>query len=80
MALEEQMRVEVRRLEKEVALIDEELSRLYKKIEHALALRKKKEHDLRILRENFGEPEEDIEIQLSLANILKEKLPAEKRE
>ena len=74
MALEEQMRVEVRRLEKEIVLIDEELARLYKRIEHALALRKKKGHDLRILRENFGEPEEDIEIKLSLANILKEKV------
>ncbi len=60
-------------------LIDGELVRLYKKIEHALALRKKKEHDLQVLKESFGEPENDIEIKLSLANILKEKLPTENK-
>lgn len=74
MALEEQMRVEMRRLEKEISLLDDELEKIYEKMAHILAIRKKKEHDLRILRENFGEPSEDVEIQLTLANLLKEKV------
>lgn len=73
MALEEQMRIEVRRLEKEISLLDDELERLHGKMAHILAIRKKKEHDLRILRENFGEPASDVEMQLTLEGILKER-------
>ena len=74
MALEEQMRFEIRRLEKEISLLDDELEKLYNKMAHIHAIKRKKEHDLRILRENFGEPSEDVEIQLTLANLLKEKI------
>lgn len=74
MALEEQMRFEMRRLEKEISMLDEELEKMYRKMAHIHAIRKKKEHDLRVLRENFGEPQEDVEIQLTLEHLLKEKV------
>ncbi|MBI5060734.1 MAG: hypothetical protein HZB67_00290 [Candidatus Aenigmarchaeota archaeon] len=72
MPLEDEMRNEIRKLEKEMEMLDEELLKLHEKIIHIMALRKKKEHDLRTLRANF-EPIDEREYQTSLAKLLKEK-------
>ena len=37
-------------------------------------VRLQKEHDLRILKENFGEMPTDVEIHIALENLLKEKV------
>ncbi len=73
MALEEEMQLEIRRLEREIASIDEELEKLHRKILGLIAIRKKKDHDLRVLRTNFyGELPEDREWQTTLAKIMRE--------
>jgi hypothetical protein len=71
MTVEEQMKIELRRLEKEIELIDDELEKLHTKIIQLILLRKKKEKDLRIIRSNFGEDVSDEEIQTSLAKLLR---------
>ena len=73
MPLEEEMRSEIRKLEKEIEMLDEELTKVHEKILHILALRKKKDHDLRALRMNF-EPTDEKEYQTTLAKLLKEKI------
>lgn len=73
MPIEEEMQNEIRRLEREVAIIDEELEKLHKKILNLLMIRKKKDHDLQVLRINFyGELPEDKEWQTTLAKLLRE--------
>lgn len=73
MPIEEEMQLEIRRLEREIATIDEELEKLHKKILSLLMIRKKKDHDLRVLRTNFyGELPEDREWQTTLAKLLRE--------
>ncbi len=73
MPLEEEMQLEIRRLEREIASIDEELEKLHGKILNLLAVRKKKDHDLRVLRINFyGEMPEDREWQTTLAKLMRE--------
>ena len=74
MPLEEEMRHEMRKLEKEIMLIDDELEKLHSQILHLIAIRKKKEHDLRILRQNFGEENDAAQIQTTLAKLLREKV------
>ena len=69
MSLETEMRNEMRRLEKEIAKIDEDLERLHGKIVKLVMIRKKKDRDLRILKANFGEEVED-EMQTPLAKLL----------
>lgn len=73
MPLEEEMQHEIIRLEKEVALLDEEIKKLYTKVVNLINIRKKKEHDLKILRENFGivTEKEDREFQTTLARLIK---------
>ena len=55
MPLEEEMQNEVKRLEREISVIDEELEKLHKKILQLIMIRKKKDHDLKILKRDFGE-------------------------
>lgn len=74
MPLEEEMRFEIRKIEKEIELLDEELTRLHGRILHILSIRKKREHDLKTLRQNFEPAEEDKEFQTTLAKLLKEKV------
>ena len=75
MPLEDEMRSEIERLEHEVAVIDEELEKLHKKILQLLMIRKKKDHDLKVLRSNFGEiPFEERDFQTTLARLLREKV------
>lgn len=73
MPLEEEMRHEIARLEKEIAQLDEEIQKLYTKVTNLINIRKKKEHDLRILRENFGiVVDKESDIQTTLTRLLKE--------
>lgn len=72
MTLEEEMRNEIRRLERETDSIDDELEKLHTRILQLMATRKKKEHDLRILRANF-ELGEDRDIQTTLERLLRER-------
>jgi hypothetical protein len=68
MPFEEEMENEVKRLEREIAVIDEELEKLHTKILQLIMIRKKKDHDLKILKRDFGE--EDKEFQTTLAKLL----------
>jgi hypothetical protein len=74
MPLEEEMHHELDRLEKEIAILDEEIEKLYTKVVNLINIRKKKEHDLKILKENFGIVTEnrDREFQTTLERLLKE--------
>ncbi len=73
MPLEEEMQLEIRRLESEIGTIDDELEKLHRKILGLFAIRKKKDHDLRVLRINFyGELPEDKEWQTTLSRLLRE--------
>jgi hypothetical protein len=74
MPLEEEMHHELVRLEKEIAILDTEIERLYTKVVNLINIRKKKEHDLRILRETFGMAVEkdDADLQTTLSRLLKE--------
>ncbi len=74
MPLEEEMKHEMYKLEKETVFIDDEIQKLYTKIVNLINIRKKKEHDLKVLKENFGLYDEltDREIQTTLSRMLKE--------
>lgn len=75
MPLEEEMRNEMYRLEKEVEMIDNEIEKLSTKIVNLINIRKKKEHNLKILRENFGLIKtEETDIQITLEQLLKENI------
>ncbi len=68
MPLEQEMQNEVRKLEREIYILDEELEKLHRKILQIIMIRKKKEHDLKILKKDFGEDEK--EFQTTLAKLL----------
>lgn len=73
MPIEEEMQLEIRRLERELTILDEELEKLHKRILNLLMIRKKKEQDLRVLKTNFyGELPEEKEWQTTLARLLRE--------
>jgi len=76
MAIEEEMRIEMRKLEKEISVLDDELEKLHNKILQLIMLRKKKERDLKVFRENIlgYDEDEDGQIQTTLAKLLKEKI------
>jgi hypothetical protein len=71
MSLDAEMRNEMDRLETEVAQIDEEIKKLQTKMVNLINIKKKKEHDLRVLKLNFNESIDEREIQLDLAQLLK---------
>ena len=71
MTLETEMRNEIQRLETETALIDAELQKLQFKITNLLNIKKKKEHDLSVLKANFSDNIEEREIQTNLDLLLK---------
>jgi len=76
MALEEEMRNEMIKLEKEIAVIDEEIERLHLRLVNLINIRKKKEYNLKALRENFGIYSDmtDRYIQTTLSRMLKESM------
>lgn len=53
MSLEEEMHNEAARLDKELKEMDLQLKKLHDKIFNLLALREKKEHDLKALKDSF---------------------------
>ena len=71
MPLEEEMHNEITRLEDEIALLDEEIQKLYTKVTNLINIRKKKEHNLRVLKENFNlqVDEEEIQLQSSMSKL-----------
>ena len=71
--LEDEMRHEIEKLEKEISVIDEDLQKLRDKMLRLMEERKKKTHDLRILKVNFGLQEPESDIQVTLDRILKER-------
>ncbi|MFA4819664.1 MAG: hypothetical protein WC613_01755 [Candidatus Aenigmatarchaeota archaeon] len=74
MTLEQEMRHEVARLERELELVNVELDKVHARIIQLLDTRKKTEYDLRVLR---GSVEENYIRQVeeeSLANILNKKI------
>ncbi len=75
MPIEEEMQNEAVRLEREIDIIDKELEKLHSRIMQLMALRKKKDHDLHVLRYNFGqETDYEREFQTTLAKLLEEKI------
>ena len=66
------MRNEIRKLEKEIDSIDDDLEKMHTRIAQLISVRKKKEHDLRVLRANFDIGEEK-DTQLTLERLLRER-------
>jgi predicted nucleic acid-binding Zn-ribbon protein len=73
--LEDEMRQEMRKIEREIETLDDELEKLHNKILQLIMIRKKKERDLKIIRENVlgYDEDQDGQIQTTLAKLLKEK-------
>ncbi|MBI4170875.1 MAG: hypothetical protein HY514_04215 [Candidatus Aenigmarchaeota archaeon] len=71
MTLEEEMRHEITRLETELAQIDAELQKLQTKVVNLINIKKKKEHNLNVLKANFSETREESAIQTNLEILLK---------
>lgn len=67
------MRHEMEKLEKEIKDIDMDLQKVRDKMLVLMESRKRKEHDLRILKINFGIEEPEDDIQITLERILKER-------
>ena len=74
MTLEEEIRHEIARLQKEITTIDAELEKLQAKTSHLLDSRKKMEHDLRTLRGSFDDAYVKRMEQESLSKIMKQKV------
>ena len=70
MSLEDEMQAELRKLEHEISILDDELEKLHSKILQLLLIRKKKDHDLRILKSNLYGNEDEKEFQTTLAKML----------
>jgi hypothetical protein len=73
--IEEEMRQEMHKIEREINTLDDELEKLHNKILQLIMIRKKKERDMKILRENVlgYDEDQDGQIQTTLAKLLKEK-------
>lgn len=74
MPLEEEMRNEIRKLEKELSDINEAIEKLSTKVVNLINIRKKKEHDLKILRETFEPAAEKEDIQITLDKMVKRRI------
>lgn len=74
MSLEEEMRNEIRKLEKELFEIDVTIQKLSLKTVNLINIRKKKEHDLKILRETFEPSTEREDIQITLDRTVKRRV------
>lgn len=73
-SLEDEMKNEISRLEKEINNIDKELEKLGSRLDKLSKIRKKKDHDIRVLRYNFNEDEGlDAEFQTTLARMVERK-------
>ena len=66
MAIEQEIENEIRKLEREISSIDDELQNIHKKIVDLILLKKKKEKELHMLK---GDLEEEKELQTSLSRL-----------
>lgn len=71
MSLEDEMKLEMRRLENEIAIIDVQLDKINHHQAELVKMRQKKEHDLKALRFNFYPEEEDLRKQSTLLGHMK---------
>ena len=69
MTLEEQMKLEMRKLENEIAVIDIQLDKINHHQAELVKIRQKKEHDLKALRYNFY-PEEELQREKRQSTLL----------
>ena len=65
MAIEQEIENEIRKLEREISSIDDELQNIHKKIVDLILLKKKKENELQMLTGS----EEEKELQTSLSRL-----------
>ena len=72
MTVEDEMKTEIKRIENEMSLLDNELEKLHKRIVQVLMVRKKKERDLKVLKSNFTNDKDDKEFQTTLSKLLGE--------
>ncbi|MBI2172798.1 MAG: hypothetical protein HYT73_01130 [Candidatus Aenigmarchaeota archaeon] len=70
MSLDEEMQNEIRKMEKEMQQIDEELEKLQARVLHLIGIRKKLASDTDSLRSYFY-PDERKEKQTTLAGLMK---------
>ncbi len=70
MTLENEIREEIKRIEREMKELDEELNDLNSRITQIQMIMQKKERDMKILKSAFGEGDRK-EIQTSLAKVVK---------
>ncbi len=70
MSLDEEMQNEIRKMEKEMQQIDEELEKLQMRVLHLMGIRKKLASDIDALRSYFY-PEERKEKQSTLLGLVK---------
>ena len=70
MPIEQEIEHEIKKLEKDISFLDDELEKLHKKIVDIIILKKKKEKELHMLRGD----EEDKEMQTSLAQLFGEEI------
>ena len=66
MPIEQEIENEIRKLEREISSIDDELQNIHKKIVDIILLKKKKEKELHMLK---GDLEEEKELQTSLSRL-----------
>ena len=66
MAIEQEIENEIRKLEREISSLDDELQNIHKKIVDLILLKKKKERELHMLK---GDLEEEKELQTSLSRL-----------
>ena len=66
MAIEQEIENEIKKLEREISSLDDELQNIHKKIVDVILLKKKKEKELHILK---GDLEEEKELQTSLSKL-----------
>ena len=66
MPIEQEIENEIRKLEREISSLDDELQNIHKKIVDLILLKKKKEKELHMLK---GDLEEEKELQTSLSRL-----------
>jgi len=66
MAIEQEIENEIKKLEREISSLDDELQNIHKKIVDVILLKKKKEKELHMLK---GDMEEEKELQTSLSKL-----------
>lgn len=66
LAIEQEIEIEIKKLEREISSLDDELQNIHKKIVDLILLKKKKEKELHMLK---GDLEDEKELQTSLSRL-----------